>query len=120
MRYSLSLSSILLFSLLCFLFETFFTNVSAGDIIRIPEHLHDHDEEHGEYLTIETIFKPDNCDEEHTRKSKLADHLLVRFIGYIDESSQAGRKGQMIDKSGKMPFVFRLGFDQVIRGWDEG
>ena len=101
-------------------FVLYHINLGTNEIRRIPEHFHDHDEELGEYLVIETLFKPETCDEESSRKTKLGDNILVRYVGSIDESSSSGNRGQIIDKSSKAPMAFRIGAGQVIRGWDEG
>lgn len=93
---------------------------SETNILRIPEHRIHHDPDHHEELVVERLYKPENCDDEHTRKSKIGDNIAVRYIGKIDQNSAGGRPGMVFDKSGKTPFSFRLGSEQVIRGWDEG
>jgi hypothetical protein len=90
------------------------------NIIKVPEHFHDHDSEHGEHLIIEKLFYPSNCDEPNARKSKLGDNLGVRYTGSIHTSSISGKSGMVFDKNGAKPFVFRLGGGQMIRGWEEG
>jgi hypothetical protein len=93
---------------------------TTADKFRIPQHKIHQDPEHDEYLTVEKLFKPQNCGDEHTRRSKIGDELQVKYLGSIHSSSAAGKPGTVFDKSSSGPFVFRLGSGQVIRGWDEG
>lgn len=52
----------------------------------------------------------------------VGDSVSVHYSGYIDESSVSGVHGKLFDSSlkRKKPFVFKLGSNQVIKGWEEG
>lgn len=70
-------------------------------------------------LTINSVFKPEGCDE--ARKSKSGDQLYMHYTGTIDKTSPTGEPGKQFDSSvGLGPFDFALGSGQVIKGWDEG
>ena len=48
--------------------------------------------------------------------------VVVHYTGWLYKEDAADHKGRKFDSSrdGGMPFEFRLGAGQVIRGWDEG
>eukprot|EP00180_Rhodochaete_pulchella_P003496 Plantae.Rhodophyta-Rhodochaete_pulchella.ctg6020.p1 GENE.Plantae.Rhodophyta-Rhodochaete_pulchella.ctg6020~~Plantae.Rhodophyta-Rhodochaete_pulchella.ctg6020.p1 ORF type:complete len:401 (-),score=74.80 Plantae.Rhodophyta-Rhodochaete_pulchella.ctg6020:53-1255(-) len=47
------------------------------------------------------------------KKPILGHHVLVRYTLRLPS-------GKIIDKSGKKPFKFRIGVEEVIKGWDQG
>jgi FKBP-type peptidyl-prolyl cis-trans isomerase len=95
--------------------------VSNAVELRIPEHFHEQDEEHDDFLLVNTIFEPESCHEDHSRKTKIGDRILVHYEGKIHESTVAGAVGTVFDKSKpNQPFAFRIGGGEVIRGWEEG
>jgi FKBP-type peptidyl-prolyl cis-trans isomerase FkpA len=47
--------------------------------------------------------------------------LTVNYTGWFYDASLPDQKGLSFDSTlGKSPFLFVLGTDQVIRGWDQG
>jgi len=45
----------------------------------------------------------------------------VHYTGWLFDESRPDQKGTQFDSSrGGDPFIFALGFSQVIAGWDEG
>jgi FKBP-type peptidyl-prolyl cis-trans isomerase len=56
---------------------------------------------------------------ENTRQAKVGDMVKVHYSGWLFEN---GQKGAMFDSSYKhgSPFIFELGAQNVIAGWDEG
>ena len=47
----------------------------------------------------------------------------VHYTGWLYDPREAGHKGRKFDSTadhGNMPFAFRLGAGQVIKGWDAG
>src|ERR671930_2612829 len=47
--------------------------------------------------------------------------LTVNYTGWFYDASKPDQKGLSFDSTlGKSPFLFVLGTDQVIRGWDQG
>ena len=46
-------------------------------------------------------------------------HVAVHYTGWLNENGEKGKKfDSSLDRG--VPFKFRLGMGQVIRGWDEG
>lgn len=49
------------------------------------------------------------------------DIVTVHYTGWLYDASKPDQKGAQIDSSrGLEPYVFILGFGQVIRGWEQG
>jgi FKBP-type peptidyl-prolyl cis-trans isomerase FkpA len=47
--------------------------------------------------------------------------LMVNYTGWLYDDTKSDKKGAQFDASKPgQPFVFRLGYAQVIQGWDEG
>ena len=47
--------------------------------------------------------------------------LMVNYSGWLYDDTKEDKKGTQFDASAPgQPFVFKLGFAQVIQGWDEG
>ena len=47
--------------------------------------------------------------------------LMVHYIGWLYDDTKSDKKGAQFDASpAGQPFVFKLGFAQVIQGWDQG
>jgi len=47
--------------------------------------------------------------------------LLVNYTGWLYDDTKSDKKGDQFDASASgQPFVFKLGYGQVIQGWDEG
>jgi len=47
--------------------------------------------------------------------------LMVNYTGWLYDETKTDKKGAQFDASAPgRPFVFKLGFAQVIQGWDEG
>jgi FKBP-type peptidyl-prolyl cis-trans isomerase FkpA len=47
--------------------------------------------------------------------------LTVHYTGWLYDSGRPDSKGKQFDSSvGSEPFSFRLGAEEVIRGWDRG
>lgn len=67
-------------------------------------------------LKVEVMKKPIDC---VGIVSAIGDKITVSYVGYIDETSVSGVKGQIVDKS-KQPFTFTIGKGEVIKGWDTG
>ena len=47
--------------------------------------------------------------------------LMVNYTGWLYDDTKPDKKGEQFDASKPgQPVVFKLGFAQVIQGWDEG
>jgi FKBP-type peptidyl-prolyl cis-trans isomerase FkpA len=46
--------------------------------------------------------------------------LTVNYTGWLYDPTKTDLKGLRFDASADTPFIFPLGFQQVIQGWDEG
>ncbi|CAF2792511.1 unnamed protein product [Rotaria sp. Silwood2] len=59
-----------------------------------------------------TTKKIENC----SRRSKVGDTLYMQYIGHLQSN------GEIFDSSYDRgyPFVFKIGYGQAIKGWDQG
>jgi FKBP-type peptidyl-prolyl cis-trans isomerase FkpA len=47
--------------------------------------------------------------------------LMVNYTGWLYDDTKSDKKGAQFDASATgQPFVFKLGYAQVIQGWDQG
>lgn len=51
--------------------------------------------------------------EGHGASPTMGDYVLVNYVGKL-------LNGNTFDESGEEPFIFQLGYRQVIRGWEQG
>jgi len=71
-------------------------------------------------LSVKVYDGPTEC--EDTNKVKSSDFIVIHYTGTIDESSETGEKGKMIESSHKRnePFDFQIGIGETLQGLDEG